>query len=890
MAGKVSPGIYTNELVFNDYAKVLGSTRPAILGGATKGPVDIPTRVTSEPDLVRQFGQPVSTDFGLLAAIEFLKSGEELLYTRVANGEESSDATVQGAVGASAGTAAQGLVEFLAQVLNGDTVTIPDAALHATGTIGLTGQPADGSNVVIDDGPNPVVTFEFDSNSSVTQTATLRQVVIGATSAITLANLLAAINNAPTLTVTATAGTGNTINLRNDVAGTAGNVAITKTDPSVVIAITGMSGGAASSNVKVYEFDAATFASGTVDFTGQPTDAETIQLNDGVNPAVTFEFDSDSSVVQSSTLRQVVIGGSTAATVTNLINAINGAPTLGITAAPGVGTQVLVTNDVAGTAGNQAIVDAATNLTVTGMTGGLAAGTVGGGNIAVSIGATSADSAANLRTAINAQEASDLSSITASIETAATNPTVRVLSTAANGADGNITITESTSAARMSPTGFSGGISANAGTPGDSIRFEAATPGSWGGTVEVEVVFPSNVLGASADSYDLVISAAVDNDGTVQVVERFLNVNNTSSSARFVEAVLTDGLLGEVNPSEYVIADVLATHAPSAGTYTLGLTGPTVSAFTVGLDGISGLVATDYIGTVNGALATGLKALRDAEQTEFNLLAIPGVTHKDVIDEMFSVVDYRGDAMAVIDPPFALLPAEVIDWHNGDAFAIANSPTTPLTNTHSGMFWPWFEVFSEYLEQNIFVPPSIGFLEAAAYTDRTIGPWRAAAGFQLGKVDGLRLEFNPRREDRDELLGDANRVNPLFDPQSTGIIVYGNRTLTRVSGPLDSIHVVRMVLYAKKLVATAVQYLQFAPNDAVTWRDFVQTVNPILQSIAASRGLESFSVKCDAETNPPALRAQKTMRGVIFLKHIDAAEKIEIDFALQSTGAAEFSL
>lgn len=890
MAGKVSPGIYTNELIFTDYAKILGNTRPAIVGGATKGPTNLPTVIESEPDLIRQFGIPVANDYGLLAAVEFLKLGQALVYTRVANGDESADATVQGAVGLADGTAAQGLIAFPAQPNNGDTVVVSDAKLHATGTVGLTGQPADASNIVLNDGTNAAVTFEFDSNNSVTQTTTLRKVVIGATTAITFANLIAAINNAPALNITATVTTGNNATLRNDTAGTSGNVAATKTDPSVVIALTGMTGGAASSNVKTYEFDKAVAASGTVDFTGQPADGETIQLNDGVNPAVTFEFDNNSSVTQTATLRQVVIGGSTAATVTNLINAINSAPTLAITASPGVGTQVLVVNDATGTAGNQAIVDAASNLTVTGMSGGANAGTVSGSNILVTIGTTATDTATNLRNAINAQNTAGNSAVTGTIETAATNPTVRVTSTVAHGSDGNVTLTESTSGARIAVTGMSGGTDANAGTPADSVRFEAATSGTWGNSVQVGVVFPSTVMGASADSYDLVISASVDNEGTIQVVERFLNVNNTSSSARFVETVLSQGIRGEVNPSDYLIADVIATQAPYAGTYTLGQTATRVTAYTAGADGISGLTAADYVGTVNGATATGLKALRDAEQTEFNILVVPGVSHASVITEILSVVDYRGDAIAVIDPPFGLLRDEVIDWHNGEAFNVANSPTAALDTQHGGMFWPWFQVFSEYLKQTIYLPPSTAYLEARVLTDNEVGPWRAAAGFRRGKVNALKLEFNPRREDRDELLGGSNRVNPLSDFQSTGVIVYGNRTLSRVSGPLDSLHVLAMLVYAKKLITTAVQYLQFEPNDPVTWRDFVQTVNPILQSIAAGRGLETFSVKCDAETNPPALRAQKTMRGIVFLKHVDAAEIIEVDFALQSTGAAEFSI
>jgi phage tail sheath gpL-like len=116
---------------------------------------------------------------------------------------------------------------------------------RATGTLVLGGQPSDADTYVISDGATSV-TFEFDSNSSVVQTNTLRQVVIGVDVAATAAALLAAINATPSFNVTALTVTGgNTVNLRNDAAGTVGNVAITEpVNVSTFLSDTGMTGGA----------------------------------------------------------------------------------------------------------------------------------------------------------------------------------------------------------------------------------------------------------------------------------------------------------------------------------------------------------------------------------------------------------------------------------------------------------------------------------------------------------------------------------------------------------------------------------------------------------------------------------------------------------------------
>lgn len=220
------------------------------------------------------------------------------------------------------------------------------------------------------------------------------------------------------------------IGLTNKAVGTAGNVTITKTMAALTVA--GMSGG-----------DSTHAATGTLTFTDNPADGETVVIsdgttsvtfeadtglaaatgnisflnaaqpvdgarlifNDGANAAVTFEFDSNSSVTQTSTLRQVVIGANIAATIVNLVAAINNpTPALAITAVTGPNSSVALSNDATGAAGNVAITktgDTGGVLLIVGMAGGGAA-TVGGGNVPFARAATLEDTIANLVAAINA--------------------------------------------------------------------------------------------------------------------------------------------------------------------------------------------------------------------------------------------------------------------------------------------------------------------------------------------------------------------------------------------------------------------------------------------------------------------------------------------------------
>lgn len=110
-------------------------------------------------------------------------------------------------------------------------------------------------------------------------------------------------------------------------------------------------------------------------------DGQQFVLNDGVNPAVTFEFDDDASVVQTPTLRAITHDGTeTEQEIRDLvIAAITAAPTLAITPSALDASTVALLNDAVGAAGNQVITETVTDpvFVVSGMSGGVNAGTRG---------------------------------------------------------------------------------------------------------------------------------------------------------------------------------------------------------------------------------------------------------------------------------------------------------------------------------------------------------------------------------------------------------------------------------------------------------------------------------------------------------------------------------
>lgn len=108
-------------------------------------------------------------------------------------------------------------------------------------------------------------------------------------------------------------------------------------------------------------------------------DGETFTLNDGANPAVVFEFDSNGIVVPGNVPVPFTALDTAATVQASIIAAVNGAPgPLNITASAGAGTLVVLVNDFFGPVGNVPILEAVANpaFVVAGMAGGVALGFV----------------------------------------------------------------------------------------------------------------------------------------------------------------------------------------------------------------------------------------------------------------------------------------------------------------------------------------------------------------------------------------------------------------------------------------------------------------------------------------------------------------------------------
>lgn len=364
-------------------------------------------------------------------------------------------------------------------------------------------------------------------------------------------------------------------------------------------------------------------------------------------------------------------------------------------------------------------------------------------------------------------------------------------------------------------------------------------------------------------------------------VERYNNcdLDDTAGNAQFIEARING-----VSTFITVTLDALLAGASAELPSDVASPGTSLAG---GDSDAAAVSATEIIGEawdIGLSQPTGLQLLASPSAVDLNLIAAPGWADAAVVNELIQIAETRADVLALIDPPSGLRPSEVVDWHNGQGTYVGQHAA--FNSSYAALYYPWVKVYDAYNGAYVWTPPSGHVLGVYAYTDYSTESWFAPAGMNRGRViSGVDIAYGPTPGEMDLLYGDGNAVNPIARFPKDGLVVWGQRTLQRAPTALDRVNVRRLLLYLRKVISTAVNYLVFEPNDEKTWKLFGHLTVPYLNDVRQRRGLYDFRVKCDESTNTPAVIDRNEMHAQIFLKPVKAAEFIQIDLIITSTGA-----
>ena len=289
----------------------------------------------------------------------------------------------------------------------------------------------------------------------------------------------------------------------------------------------------------------------------------------------------------------------------------------------------------------------------------------------------------------------------------------------------------------------------------------------------------------------------------------------------------------------------------------------------------------DLTSDANGKTAyeDAINLLANADEYDVNLVLLPGVIsglagHSSIAASAIQMCEDRGDAFAIIDP---VNYASTIT----DATTEASSRDT----NYAAMYWPWIQIPDNYASKNVWVPASVVMGGVYAFNDKVAAEWFAPAGLNRGGID---IAIQPERKlthgNRDTLYDD--NINPLATFPNSGVVAFGQKTLQKKASALDRVNVRRLLIAAKKFIASSTRFLVFEQNTAETRNRFLSIVNPYLESVQQRQGLHAFKVVMDESNNTPDVIDRNQMVGQLFLQPTRTAEFIIIDFNILPTGAA----
>jgi hypothetical protein len=533
-----------------------------------------------------------------------------------------------------------------------------------------------------------------------------------------------------------------------------------------------------------------------------------------------------------------------------------------------------------------------------------------------STGSTPTGSATNLSAEINAAISGAAASSSVDLLFASSTDATLTISASADGTAYNgITIATGSGADFSTQLTLAGGTDSstastcftletlNKGTIMNSSSSLDASGSLESGSVDNvrwEVVNPNT----SSGTFTLLVRRGDDNTNTKNVLETWTNLSLDPKANNYVAKVIGDQTLNYNSTENYV---AVSGSYPNVSRYvrisSVSLTTPdyfdntgapkpqyTSSIPSAGSGSFSGGTGTDIAsgakyyneittntqGLVAASYTNMISLLANQDEYKFNVISTPGLidgTHTSAITSLVSNIQSRGDSIYVVDSAVY-----------GSTVASVSTQAQTRDTSYAATYWPWVQVQDPDSGKNVWVPASTVIPGVYAFNDNASAPWFAPAGVNrggLGQV--IQAERKLSQSNRDTLY-DA-KVNPIASFPGTGVVVYGQKTLQTKSSALDRVNVRRLLINLKSYISQVSQNLVFEQNSRATRAQFLNAVNPYLESVQSRQGLYAFRVIMDDSNNTADVIDRNELIGQIFVQPTKTAEFIYLDFIVQPTGA-----
>ena len=293
-----------------------------------------------------------------------------------------------------------------------------------------------------------------------------------------------------------------------------------------------------------------------------------------------------------------------------------------------------------------------------------------------------------------------------------------------------------------------------------------------------------------------------------------------------------------------------------------------------------------------------IDTVADPEVVDMNLFTSPGLTFDALTTHMVRVSAERADTLALIDLKNVYVPAHE-QYNTTKAARLQSTPTQAanllksrqIDSSYGCTFYPWVQGRDEQTGRLLWMPPSVAMMGVLASSQAKSDVWFAPAGFNRGglsdgaagiPISGVTTRLTSKQRD---VLYEA-RINPIASFPSSGIVVFGQKTLQERQSALDRINVRRLVIYLKKQISILSTRVLFEQNVQATWNRFKSLIEPFLANVKVQFGITDYKLILDESTTTPDLIDQNILYAKIMIKPARAIEYIAIDFVVASTGAS----
>lgn len=281
-----------------------------------------------------------------------------------------------------------------------------------------------------------------------------------------------------------------------------------------------------------------------------------------------------------------------------------------------------------------------------------------------------------------------------------------------------------------------------------------------------------------------------------------------------------------------------------------------------------------------GNLQTAFGLFANSEEYDISLIPlgnVPATVAGWVVD---NVAEVRKDCMVFVSP------SNATTGFGGPILSTGSDATddmkdyrsaTNINSSYAVMDSGFKYQYDRYNDVYRWIPLNGDIAGLCARTDFTADPWFSPGGFNRGVVKNIvKLGFNPKPADRDILY--AAGINPVVSFPGQGVILFGDKTLLTRPSAFDRINVRRLFIVLEKSIATSARFQLFEFNDDFTRAQFKNLVEPFLRNVQGRRGIVDYRVKCDENNNTGEVIDRNEFVADIFIKPNRAINFITLNF------------